>query len=888
MLTAVPASKAQTPPQETAVNEAVYRQANRITLRQKLADAQAAQERRALPTAAKLYDEAWELVQSIGSGVDAERDQAIAGLAAVRLELARAAQRKGDYREARTQVDDVLRVDPANAAAVEFKAGNEKLLAEQRGAIPSEEVRSQVPAILEEKAKASTLVHDGKLLYEMNKLNEADAKLKLALKEDPHNEAALYYLNLVSEAKFAQAAKAHEVTMRQDIRAVEQAWANPVSREMLPVPNPYARTNLIHTGQGREAIMIKLDRIRFDNVRYDGLPLGEVILGLSEESRKRDPEKRGVNFIVSQNVDSGGAAAAATSQLGPDGNPLPPAPAEQVDMSAIAIKIVPALTDIRLADVLDAIVKVADRPIKYSIEDYAIVFSLKGRETVPLYVRTFKVDANTFEQGLQGVGALIFGQSQNVGQNTGGSSFGGGGGGGTTAGQSQNTVSGAIIAHVTVAGGPVQGGTGQGGGIQQQGTSGAGGLNYLTKTNNMENVSLATIRYFQSLGVDLDPVRNPGKALFFNDRQGLLVVRATMQDLDLIEAAIQVLNVVPPEVNIKAKFIEISQDDTKALGFDWYLGNVSMAGGAIGGQGGSAPSFYGAPTAANPIGIFPGTPFATTPTTIAPTATDQLLTSGLHSVGSPVFTLTGILTDPQFRVVINALQQRSGAELLAAPEVTTTSGRQAQMKATDIESIVTAFSFSQAVAGGTAVNGTTTSGAVGTAFVYPLPEQMEIGPVLDALPVVLSDGFTINLTLIPTVTAFTGYDDTSTLLSSLGTQLSALGTVTLIPTVLPHFTVRQVISSVNVWDGQTVVLGGLLSENVQTIKDQIPMLGDIPLLGRLFRSESKTTAKANLLIFVTPLLIDPAGNRLHAEEEMPFAQTGIPVQPPAANGAEKN
>jgi general secretion pathway protein D len=126
------------------------------------------------------------------------------------------------------------------------------------------------------------------------------------------------------------------------------------------------------------------------------------------------------------------------------------------------------------------------------------------------------------------------------------------------------------------------------------------------------------------------------------------------------------------------------------------------------------------------------------------------------------------------------------------------------------------------------------------------------------------------------------------LLSSLGTQLSALGTVTLIPTVLPHFTVRQVISSVNVWDGQTVVLGGLLSENVQTIKDQIPMLGDIPLLGRLFRSESKTTAKANLLIFVTPLLIDPAGNRLHAEEEMPFAQTGIPVQPPAANGAEKN
>ena len=117
-------------------------------------------------------------MQKIGSGVDAEREQTIAGLATVRLELARAAQRHGDYKEARTQVDDVLRVDPTNAAAIEFKSGNEKLLAEQRGTIPSEEVRSQVPAIIEEKVKASTLVQDGKLLYEMGKLDEADAKLK--------------------------------------------------------------------------------------------------------------------------------------------------------------------------------------------------------------------------------------------------------------------------------------------------------------------------------------------------------------------------------------------------------------------------------------------------------------------------------------------------------------------------------------------------------------------------------------------------------------------------------------------------------------------------------------------------------------------------------------
>jgi general secretion pathway protein D len=461
-----------------------------------------------------------------------------------------------------------------------------------------------------------------------------------------------------------------------------------------------------------------------------------------------------------------------------------------------------------------------------------------------------------------------------VGQNSGGSVGGSSGGGGGGGGQQGQGGGGATIARVSVAGGTPTGGRQGGGGQQSQGGVG-GGLNFLTKTNNMQDVSRAAISYFETLGVDLDPVRNPGKALFFNDRQGMLVVRATMQDLDIIEAAIEVLNIVPPQVNIKAKFVEIGQTDTKALGFDWYLGNTLMANGAVVGQGGTAPSLMGGATPGNPGAL----PFPSPG--ILPASTDQLLTSGLQNGTTPtLFTLTGILTDPQFRVAIRALQQRQGTEVLAQPEVTTTSGRQAQMKATDVQTIITSFSFNQAVGPSTTTTaGTPAPGSVGAAFVYPTPEQMELGPTLDVLPVVLSDGFTVNLTLIPTVMAFDGYDDPTSVLTSAG-NLPA-GTV-LIPTVLPHFTVRQVVSTVNVWDGQTVVLGGLLYEAVQTTKDQIPMLGDLPLIGRLFRSESKSTQKKNLLIFVTPVLIDPAGNRLHSEDEMPFAQTGIPGQPPAA------
>jgi type II secretory pathway component GspD/PulD (secretin) len=74
----------------------------------------------------------------------------------------------------------------------------------------------------------------------------------------------------------------------------------------------------------------------------------------------------------------------------------------------------------------------------------------------------------------------------------------------------------------------------------------------------------------------------------------------------------------------------------------------------------------------------------------------QSLTSGLNNGGLPAIgTITGILTNPNFRVVLHALEQRQGTEELAAPEVTTTSGRQTEMRATQIITVITSFSFQQ-------------------------------------------------------------------------------------------------------------------------------------------------------------------------------------------------
>jgi type II secretory pathway component GspD/PulD (secretin) len=173
-----------------------------------------------------------------------------------------------------------------------------------------------------------------------------------------------------------------------------------------------------------------------------------------------------------------------------------------------------------------------------------------------------------------------------------------------------------------------------------------------------------------------------------------------------------------------------------------------------------------------------------------------------------------------------------------------------------------------------AVRAQSINNQAGVSAITPITQAMELGPILDVVPYVLADGYTINMALIPSVTVFNGYDTPPTVPNVTGNL-----NVVQLPVVLPDFTVRQVVTTVNVWDGQTVVLGGLISSTIQSTKQQVPVIGDLPLVGNLFQSSSKTTQKKNLMIFVTASIVDPAGNRVHSDDELPFAQTAVPVQP---------
>jgi general secretion pathway protein D len=155
---------------------------------------------------------------------------------------------------------------------------------------------------------------------------------------------------------------------------------------------------------------------------------------------------------------------------------------------------------------------------------------------------------------------------------------------------------------------------------------------------------------------------------------------------------------------------------------------------------------------------------------------------------------------------------------------------------------------------------------------------------LDVVPYVAADGYTIHMTIIPTLTEFLGYDDPGAFVpTAQGAAGNNIGTPLTAQLPLPRLRSRVLATSATVWDGQTIVLGGLITEDVAKFKDKVPVLGDLPIVGRMFRTESRFARKKNLVIFVSPTIIDPAGNRVHTDDELPFAKSAIPPQTPAQN-----
>lgn len=385
-----------------------------------------------------------------------------------------------------------------------------------------------------------------------------------------------------------------------------------------------------------------------------------------------------------------------------------------------------------------------------------------------------------------------------------------------------------------------------------------------------------------------------GASATFWAHSGTLIVRNTQDNLDMVDALVDQANASQPkQVEIESKFVEINQNSLKELGFDWLLGPFSTNG-KVFGAGGNVPITNPGnfpfqqqvgtdPTTGQPIiGPVGGSPNGGGVTSgnrsggfaISANAIDALLGgTGAPAVAPGIFGLAGVFTNPQFQVVVRALNQKKGIDLLSAPKVTTKSGQRAIIEVIRELRYPRTYTPPQvpSISGGG-----TGSATVNIAVVTPTtPQDWETrntGVTLEAEPVVGGDNTTIDLNLIPQVVEFEGFINYGSPIFGINPNaVSSINTprILLTDNVInqPVFSTRKVTTSVSVYDGQTVVLGGLMREDVQKTEDKTPIIGDIPLVGRAFRTNVEQHVKKNLVIFVTARIVTPAGLQLNEEEE---------------------
>lgn len=361
-------------------------------------------------------------------------------------------------------------------------------------------------------------------------------------------------------------------------------------------------------------------------------------------------------------------------------------------------------------------------------------------------------------------------------------------------------------------------------------------------------------KFFEDAGVPFPT----GASLVYNERSSMIIIRNTTENLEIFERVLASINVVPMQVEIEAKFVEINQTDLDELGFQWNVGRKTAGSFDVG--GGSSSGVF--PPDATPSTNPEITQGLRGSSAISGNALESLLTQNgfgtAASTADSLATIRGILTNPQFQVVIKALAQKQSSDILSAPKVTTISGSAAMVKIVQEFIYPTAYNTPQVTSSGGGLNG---NAAVAVTPSTPSTfSTREVGILLNVTPTVGADGYTINLTMIPEVSEFIGFINYG---SPMGFANGATVTTVANDIKQPLFSTRTLTTSVVIWDGQTVVLGGLIREQLQKIDDKVPFLGDIPFVGRLFRSKTTSRTKLNLLIFVTADLIDPAGNKIH-------------------------
>lgn len=268
------------------------------------------------------------------------------------------------------------------------------------------------------------------------------------------------------------------------------------------------------------------------------------------------------------------------------------------------------------------------------------------------------------------------------------------------------------------------------------------------------------------------------------------------------------------QVMLKVTVAELERTTIKKLGIKWYASDLAGSDWRFGGVSGGG-SFQDAEF------IDGGrVPITSNPPIIGPVI-DEFMPNNLSIADKGIFAQF-LNDDLVFAMALDAAKDNGTAKVLAEPTLTALSGEKAKFLS-------------------------------GGEFPIPVPDRdgitvkfKEFGIAVEFIPVVLSNG-NINLNLSVSVSELAAASSIS-----LGTAGTALTTF-----FVPALTVRSTSTTVELADGQSIGLAGLISENMRGVVNKFPGLGDIPVLGHLFRSEEYEKGETELVIMVTPVLAQP-------------------------------
>jgi general secretion pathway protein D len=363
-----------------------------------------------------------------------------------------------------------------------------------------------------------------------------------------------------------------------------------------------------------------------------------------------------------------------------------------------------------------------------------------------------------------------------------------------------------------------------------------------------------------------------------------LTVKTTQTGQDLVQAIVTAVNSGEPRaVIIETRIVEVSQSNLEEIGFDSALTQLAGSGEFIfagGTTGNGAPSEF---------------------------TTDPPITSGLRSgdyavQGNPLFSrieddnmgvspsagglssrqnapgvlsVIGNVGDYGLEFLFKGLDQKKGVDVMSKPSVITRSGEQAVIRSTRDMIYPTEYEPPELPnsIGVTDIGGISIGSPVSSFPVTPAhPTAFEtrgIGTLLEVLPTISADGNLIDLKINPRIDDFLGFINYGTPIRSGGGGFASLlpdgmqpsfGIAARNEILMPIFSSVRASTSVRIQNNRTILIGGLLSENVEKVEDKVPVLGDLPFLGKLFTSDVLQREKRVIMMFVTVRVVDPGGN----------------------------